>query len=450
MKKVFMVLMFILCTAGLLSAEGETAYRILKNGKWGAIDAEGNFVTAPEYDYIYQFHNGATVVYNGNYGEAKRAFVGTDGTFITGFDYDRAYHFFGDLAVIVIDGKQGYINRDGVLVTEAEFTVAYDFVDGRAPVGYGSWKERKMGVITADGSFAIKPVYDYLYQTSDPGLFIAKLGDKRGVVSLSGKIIIPVRYNYLVEKGDFFIARTKEDNSDISLVFDKDGNTVLIEDSFSIFGYRDGFTVFLENGFFGVKDGDGRTVIEAEYNGIEPLPGNLFKVWSGRSYRSRKYAVLDSSGEVLLPQVYTIMYPFDENGLSIVADESGYGVIDRGAHIIADCSYEEIRPFSEGLAAVRKDGKWGYINTEGDEVIDTAFDWVYDFSEGRAVFRIGDYKTGQRGYINTEGAIVIPARYDWAYSFDENGVAHVAFGDFFSGTFGYIDMDGNYIWEPSR
>jgi hypothetical protein len=449
LKKICIVFILGLFTAVLLFSDGGEAYRILKNGKWGAIDAEGRIVIPPEYDYIYPFHNGATVVYNGEYGEAQRAFVSADGTFITDFEFDRAYHFFGELAVVVIDGKQGYIDRQGNRVTDAEFTLAYDFKDGRAPVGYGSYRERKYGVITADGSFAIKPVYDKIYQTSDPELFRAQLGEKWGIISLAGEEIIPFRYNTLIKRGDFFRALNRDDSGLTSYVFDKAGRMVLEKQDVFVLGYEDGFIIFRsENGMAGVMDENGRTVIDPEYNGIEALPGGLFKVWSG-NYRTRRFGIYDSAGTVLLPQVYRTMHRFDENGLAVVADESGYGVINRKAQIVAGCIYENIRPFSEGLAAVNRDGKWGFIDTEGKEVIEPAFDWVFDFSEGLAVFREGDFQTGKRGYIDTAGRIVIPARYDWAYSF-ENGVAHVAFGDFFSGKFGYIDTNGSYLWEPSR
>lgn len=47
--------------------------------------------------------------------------------------------------------------------------------------------------------------------------------------------------------------------------------------------------------------------------------------------------------------------------------------------------YDELYPFSEGLAAVKKDGKFGYIDTKGNLVIPCQFGYASDFIEGTAV-----------------------------------------------------------------
>ena len=47
--------------------------------------------------------------------------------------------------------------------------------------------------------------------------------------------------------------------------------------------------------------------------------------------------------------------------------------------------YDELYPFSEGMAAVKKDGKYGYINTKGELVIPCQFGYASDFIEGTAV-----------------------------------------------------------------
>lgn len=53
--------------------------------------------------------------------------------------------------------------------------------------------------------------------------------------------------------------------------------------------------------------------------------------------------------------------------------------------IAAVHQYDELYPFSEGLAAVKKDGKFGYIDTKGNLVIPCQFGYASDFIEGTAV-----------------------------------------------------------------
>lgn len=56
--------------------------------------------------------------------------------------------------------------------------------------------------------------------------------------------------------------------------------------------------------------------------------------------------------------------------------------------------FDELYPFSEGLAAVKKDGKFGYINTKGDLVIPCQFDKSCAFSEGLAIVMDEEYNIG--------------------------------------------------------
>ena len=44
--------------------------------------------------------------------------------------------------------------------------------------------------------------------------------------------------------------------------------------------------------------------------------------------------------------------------------------------------YDQLEPFSDGMAAVGKNGKWGYINHKGEEVIPCQYDNYYEYGEG--------------------------------------------------------------------
>lgn len=62
-------------------------------------------------------------------------------------------------------------------------------------------------------------------------------------------------------------------------------------------------------------------------------------------------------------------------------------------------NYEELTPYSEGVAAVCKDGKWGYIDADGNCVIACVYDHAAPFNGG-----VAQVKMGRRiAYINKEG-----------------------------------------------
>lgn len=54
--------------------------------------------------------------------------------------------------------------------------------------------------------------------------------------------------------------------------------------------------------------------------------------------------------------------------------------------------FDELYPFSEGLALVKKDNKFGYINTKGELVIPCQFGYASDFIDGTAIAAVDSEK----------------------------------------------------------
>lgn len=110
------------------------------------------------------------------------------------------------------------------------------------------------------------------------------------------------------------------------------------------------------------------------------------------------------------------LFPFTVNG------KGGY--IDRQGRVVVAPRYDEVRPFSEGLAAVSIDGEWGFIDGSGTVVIAPQYARVGGFSEGLAsafVPAVEDdsgaslppgftSSPGRRlhGFIDAKGQMVIP------------------------------------------
>jgi hypothetical protein len=64
--------------------------------------------------------------------------------------------------------------------------------------------------------------------------------------------------------------------------------------------------------------------------------------------------------------------------------------------MVVPAVYDEIGPFSEGLAPVEVNGKWGFIDTKGNMVIPAVYDSAGSFSEGLAQVKVN----GKWGYID--------------------------------------------------
>jgi WG containing repeat len=224
-----------------------------------------------------------------------------------------------------------------------------------------------------------------------------------------------------------------------------------------------------------------------------------------------KQCYIDCRGQIVLQTRFSSGGPFTENRAIVHDDEGQTFVIDREGRDVFRSAWDEIRPFSEGLAAVEKDLKWGFVDLEGRVVIEPQYDSVTSFAEGLAGFEVGRTevtlsravtwtRSGAKGFIGRENNVVIPAtwpdacrfregravvctggtmkpnlmlngrevlsdrkygyldrsghvripgKYDLAYSFSE-GLAVVQMGhDICRARYGYIDPSGSNIIPPT-
>jgi WD40 repeat protein len=141
-----------------------------------------------------------------------------------------------------------------------------------------------------------------------------------------------------------------------------------------------------------------------------------------------------------LPDFDTIMAPSEGHVGFTTGGRAGhfdcaYGSINGG-----EAGFDEVRPFSDGLAAVRLGQGWGFAG-QYDNAFEIGGDWqsAREFSEGLAPVKQG----GLWGYVDLQGKFVIPPQFDQAYSFSD-GLAGVEVG----GKRGFILADGSFAAEP--
>ncbi len=94
------------------------------------------------------------------------------------------------------------------------------------------------------------------------------------------------------------------------------------------------------------------------------------------------------------------------DGLALVKMSIGSNFITENGDIAFEKSFQNAKPFGEGLAPVkttRKKGqipKWGYIDTTGSIVIEPEYEDAWSFKNGRAFVK---NKTGRKAMIDTSG-----------------------------------------------
>ncbi len=95
-----------------------------------------------------------------------------------------------------------------------------------------------------------------------------------------------------------------------------------------------------------------------------------------------------------------------------------WGFSDSSKKIIIPCQFQQVLPFSNGLAAVMLQNKWGYVQTNGNLIISNQYDKAFDFSlQKKAVV----YKQNKAAIINANGALVLPFEYTASSNYFSEG-----------------------------
>ena len=200
--------------------EGIFSVKESENSKKKLIDINGNLIKLNNYESVNDFSEGlARVEVDGKYG-----FVDKEGNEVVRLKYDAAGDFSEGLARVEVDGKHGFIDKEGNEVVSPKFDYVGDFIEGLARVE----ADGKFSCIDKKGKDVISPKYEVIriFNKSDKmviagmkreavsmsrsaseiseyeeafseQLIIVREGDKRGVINLDGKVIIPSIYRYI-------------------------------------------------------------------------------------------------------------------------------------------------------------------------------------------------------------------------------------------------------------
>ncbi len=151
------------------------------------------------------------------------------------------------------------------------------------------------------------------------------------------------------------------------------------------------------------------------------------------------FGFMNTAGITMIPLGYQQVSEFSE-GLSVVAKDGKFGVIDKHNRVRIPFKFDAISDFISGRAIVEQNGLQGMIHRNGGFVFECKFDDMGTLSDGLIYASDGE----KFGYYDVTGFLRIPMKFSDAYDFS-NGVAKVEV----DGLAAYIDIYGGYVVPPA-
>lgn len=344
---------------------------------------------------------------------------------------------------IVKDGKWGYMDEKGVVKIEPQYDAAFDFSEGLACVVRYPWR----GYIDGTGRIVIEPQFTWAGPFREGLAPVLKHRDfygrhpnyyrgtghtlapdvksevkQSGLIDSSGKLKPGVPFTTSgVSEGKVLLSSRKTTE-----VYGVDGKKCE-HDAEQVCQFSDGLAAARKGNLWGYLDHSMKWVIPPSFDDADGFFEGLAAVGKKTS------APAPQGGRPGRPQK-------PETG-----GKTTWGFIDKTGKQVIAFQFEDTWRFSEGLASVKVGGKWGYIDKTGATVIQPAYDYAWPFSEGMGRVMVGT----KQGFIDKTGKLVIEPKYQPAWEFS-NGLARVQIKDADGFREGYINKQGEYVWEPTK
>ncbi|HEY6252687.1 MAG TPA: WG repeat-containing protein [Candidatus Angelobacter sp.] len=315
-------LLFFLLASSACAGSQKDFLVVVKDGKYGYIDDQGNVVIQPQFIWADDFWNGLGQVFVcGRYVSIdasgtfyplqlpteshlvvrqkgdKFGFVDGSEKFIIEPAFDDALPFSEGFAAVKRGDKWGFIDTHGRIVIEPQFKAAFYFREG-----LGTVQSDSGDVLIDTSGKVISQAYSYLQLIAEGRVPVARTRDwKWGYLDLSGKVVIP-------------------------LIFDEAGN------------FSEGLARVEKDKRWGYVDLEGKIVIPPQFDEAGEFGSGLAPVKLGE-----KTGFIDKSGK------FAFLLDFDQAAGFLKGDE-------KSNLFIAPATVSRFWT---------KDGKFGYVNTSG-------------------------------------------------------------------------------------
>jgi len=321
---------------------------------------------------------------------------------------------------------------------------------------YTVTRSKRYGYIDCTGNIVIPIEYQMGRKFSD-GLALVRKNGEEFAINASGERVFG-RENLLGACSRFSegLCKIVNDAGDRFGYIDKCGEEVIpciFEEAYT---FCHGRAIVTMNGKMGVIDKSGRFIVPPVYSTVRSFMG--LEDYAVFKNEKKLWGILHIDGKISCKPRFDVMYNFSE-GVAATREDGSWGFVDCCGDWVMRPRFDDIRGFfSESLVGVGIKDSHGFIDHDGNVMVDFQYSDVGIFSEGLATVRVGgdwsavEYvRGGKCGVIDREGRMVVPPLYDGVGEYC-GGLAQVDVGNLEEGDFksGYIDRQGNVLWDPSK
>ena len=367
---------------------------VRKDGLWGAIDRNGQFVIEPQYGRLYDASEGLVLaqlpdsmqMINGLYTsvEGDWLVLDTQGNILLRSDGWKpgsySYRFsHGWLQVDFSDKEEGYINREGRRFLDRTWRFA-DLI-------CGSIETADTDILDMDAERIIGNMKEdyYYYKALSCGLVYEDYShrhSKRDLYNFSGTLLLEnVNSTDDYSANPFYMISYR-----YLLVDDAKNGKGLYELQGSLSNRSLRLITAVQWDF----------LCGANESYLASNPANTCGLISvgKESYRSNSYGFIDLNGQFVSDGLcFRSVCDFTSDGVATVQTQDElYGLLNTKGEMAVEAAYQSIQRVGENLYAVENaNGKWGLMNTEGKVLVECRYSEISSFTNGRIFVKDGSY-----------------------------------------------------------
>jgi hypothetical protein len=426
--------------------------------RYGVIDDNGKILVPVKYENLGNWQEGLSVFRSGK----KFGYINADGEIVIPAEYEKAKDFSGNLAAVQKDTKWGYIDHSGNFVIQPVFSSAGNFQNGLAPVsakkgnGYVNQKGEvhyskyskcfeyyqglakvkvrgKFGFIDEKGKWVVHPHYKSISDFNSYGMAVVKKGRKYGVIDRKGRHVTHAFYQKIGEFSEGYAPVRQKNKYGF---IDSMGKVVIKPQYLNAGKFSEGMAAVSVQGRWGFINPSNKMIISPKYRKAGEFVEDMAQVKNDKSW-----GFINKTGSEIIPLKYGYVSDF-KDGIAIAGSSASYAdrFITKEGKVLFDSTYLQVLQFENSIARVKKYGKWGLINKDGSNIIDYKYDGIQSFIGQKSVVMV----RGVSGIADLEGKIIAEPEYQ-RISF-VRGFFYLEKSD----EVGYLRPNGTWLWEPKK